>query len=140
MDGIDKHINDFLVERIRKGDGLTNTELANALRRYNDPLLDYAAGRLDGTIKRKRGPKKDQSSARTTETYLLWQRVRRYQRVYERFCRMRSITPSYAREVACERVAARTRIPKDTVDKRTRSEEVAPNIFYVSGIYIICSN
>jgi hypothetical protein len=135
----DKFINDVLVARIREGDGLTDTELANALRRYKDPLLDYAAGRLDSTIKRKRQPKKDYSSARTKEDYFLWQKVRRCQSAYKRLCKMRGIKPSYAREVACEHVAKRTSIPKDTVDKRTRSREVAPNVFYFSGIYVIDS-
>lgn len=139
MDDIDKRIKSVLVARIRAGDDLSAPEMASALRQYNDPLLDYVAGRLNGTIKRKRGPKKDHSSARINESYLLWQEVRRCQRDYEQSCKMRGVNPSYAREVACERVAERTGIPKDTVDKRTRSREVAPNVFYFSGIYVIDS-
>jgi hypothetical protein len=131
MDDLDKRKNNFLVGRIRAGDDPSFAELARALRRYKDPLLDYVAGLLDGKTKRKRGPKKDRSTIRAGETYRLWLMVRRCQRAYERLCRRRRIKPSYAREVACERVAERTGIPKDTIDKRTRPNKVGPNIVYL---------
>jgi hypothetical protein len=108
--------------RIRSNNPPSPLEMAKLLGRCNDPVLTYVAGLLDGTIKQKAGRKRNLSPERLEENYILWEKVNRCQAAYERWCKKRHINPVDSRGAALECVGRRYGIPKDTLDKRTRSK------------------
>jgi hypothetical protein len=105
-----------VAELIAAGENPAPEDIAEVLRgseeRIPKELREYIAGLLDGTVKRKRGPRNNTLRA-ITDAYIRDHCVRRVQRLAERLKR-RGVPHAYTE--AKEHVAEKTGIPVDTLD------------------------
>ena len=106
--------------QLKRGGDPEIFEIALALRGSQEiphEVRCYIAGLLDGTIKRKRGPKADKSTKRMLRDSFVRARVNHWKEVCKRAQRCGIKTPGGAYLVAREKVSNESGIPESTIDK-----------------------
>ena len=106
--------------QLKRGEDPEISEIALALRGSQEiphEVRCYIAGLLDGTIKRKRGPKADKSAGKVLRDSIVRARVNHWIEVCKRARRRGIKTPGGAHLVAREKVSNETGIPESTIGK-----------------------
>ena len=107
-------------DQLKRGENPDLSEIATALRGSQEIPHDvrcYIAGLLDGTIKRKRGPKVDKSASKRLRDFALRSQVYYWIEVCKRAERCDITTPGGPYRTARQKVSEKTGISEDTLDK-----------------------